>query len=546
MPDSEDSSYRDDIQQQLLVLTRTYEEDLPRQLAEIQRLWNALLESGGSVQAIEAFHARVHQIAGAGASFGFARLGARARELERLALSWLQSKLAPGRDEFAQVEVLLHQMNSIGPDRNSPPAGAPTVDRETGAPALIYVVEVDQDLAADIVMQLEHYGFRVNTFASVEEAAVASGHQPPQAVVIDVIGREGEFVGSDRIKALRNGETLDFNAVFLSSRDDFEARLAAVRAGADAYILKPLDFDLLLANLDRLTFRRKEPPYRILIVDDDTALAERYALILRRAGMEVMLVREPAQVLDLLNEQTPEMILLDLYIRGCNGLELAKVIRQQDRFINIPIIFLSTERDLERRFIELRMGGDEFLTKPIGDEQLIAAVSVRAARARTLNNLMLNDSLTGLLKHTKIKERLQTEMNRARRSGSPLSFAMIDVDHFKLINDVYGHLTGDRVIKGLGNLLRQRIRSSDLVGRYGGEEFAVVFPDCSVCHARRVLDRIRHDFAAISFRHGDEPFSVTFSAGVEQDDGRMTVEELVERADRLLYSAKSQGRNCVR
>ena len=159
---------------------------------------------------------------------------------------------------------------------------------------------------------------------------------------------------------------------------------------------------------------------------------------------------------------------------------------------------------------------------------------------------MVRDSLTGLLNHTTFKERLRAEAARAARQDKPLSVALIDIDHFKSVNDQYGHPVGDRVIKNISRLLRQRLRGADVIGRYGGEEFAVALPDTPLDKAVSVIDQIRATFAAIDQRAGNSGFHSTFSAGVAQCPPLTDSEALIKAADEALYAAKRGGRDQVR
>jgi diguanylate cyclase (GGDEF)-like protein len=232
----------------------------------------------------------------------------------------------------------------------------------------------------------------------------------------------------------------------------------------------------------------------------------------------------------------------------CSGIELAQVIRQQDPFVSIPIVFLSAEDDTDKQLIAMSGGGDDFLTKPISAHHLISAVIARAIRSRTLRSEMIEDSLTGLLNHTRILEQLDLEIVRSKRNASPLSFAMIDIDHFKTINDSHGHPVGDRVIKGLARLLKQRLRKMDSIGRYGGEEFAIIFPQTEGKELLNKLEEIRRGFSKLLHRSADPliEFSATFSIGLAQlTDTINTVDKMVQAADKALYMAKEQGRNCT-
>ena len=241
----------------------------------------------------------------------------------------------------------------------------------------------------------------------------------------------------------------------------------------------------------------------------------------------------------------PEVVLLDVHMPGCEGPELAQIIRFNDDWLRVPIIYLSAETDLSRQMQALLRAGDDFVTKPISDNALITSVFSRAQRARQLSNALARDSLTGLLKHADIKEQVSHEVARAIRSKQSVSVVMLDIDHFKQVNDNYGHPVGDNVIRALANLLRQRLRKIDSLGRYGGEEFLAVLPDCSTEHAKRIIDEIREHFQNLMFQAGNLEFHCSLSAGVAQSDADVSPGELLERADQALYKAKRGGRNQV-
>ncbi|MCX7172009.1 MAG: diguanylate cyclase [Proteobacteria bacterium] len=226
-------------------------------------------------------------------------------------------------------------------------------------------------------------------------------------------------------------------------------------------------------------------------------------------------------------------------------MELAKVIRQLDAFVSIPIVFLSVEANLDKQLLAMGLGGDDFLVKPIQPEHLVAAVTNRIGRSLALRSFIVRDSLTGLFNHTTLEEQLEREVARATRRRTQLSFAMLDIDHFKQVNDTYGHPIGDRVIKSLALLLKQRLRKTDIVGRYGGEEFAVIFGDADAATAVRLMNVIRSDFAQLKHLAGDMEFSVTFSCGIADISHFGDPARICEAADKALYQAKHAGRNQV-
>ncbi|MFA5083481.1 MAG: diguanylate cyclase, partial [Hydrogenophilaceae bacterium] len=236
---------------------------------------------------------------------------------------------------------------------------------------------------------------------------------------------------------------------------------------------------------------------------------------------------------------------MDLYMPGCTGIEAAQVIRQNPAYLNIPIVYLSAETDLAQQMAALRVGGDDFLNKTISDDHLLDAVAIRVERFRTLSNLMGRDSLTGLHNHIALKLALESELEHAQRVHATTVFAMLDIDHFKSVNDRFGHPVGDAVIKSLARLLTQRLRKSDIVGRYGGEEFAVILRDTDPARALALLDELRTRFAEVAHSHGGQTFNASFSAGIAHAPPHRGMEALIAAADQALYRAKADGRNRV-
>ncbi len=417
---------------------------------------------------------------------------------------------------------------------------------ETPAENLVCVAFSDVTTGDDLCVQLGFYGFQ--TILATDEAqllrAVSSAVRV--VLVVELSALDNGIFETAAIRELQQETDRPVRLVVVSQDDGFDLRLRAVRAGADAFFPIPLEIARVSDKIDSLFGQNARDPFHVLIVGDNPEEISDYAHMLQHEGMLTSVVSDPRHLLSVLIESKPELILMDLQMAEWSGVELTQVIRQLDAFIGIPIIFIADDSaGLETRLQAIELGGDEFVNRPVIRRYLGELMRLRAARSRTMRFFMERDSLTGLLNHSNLREKLAAEMRRAERIGNELCFCMIDIDHFKQVNDTYGHLTGDRVLKSLSRLLQDRLRKTDVVGRYGGEEFGVILFDTTLSHAERIMNEIRESFAHVRQQAQDKEFFVTFSCGIASYPTFSLVNELNEAADRAMYEAKQRGRNLV-
>ncbi|MDO3384719.1 diguanylate cyclase [Gilvimarinus sp. SDUM040013] len=529
--------------EKLAKLRAEYGAHLPVELAKIAGDASKLSEIDDA-KLLQELHRRLHKLAGSAGSFGFPNLSQRARELELAIQEWLNVG-APDAITRSQIISNLANLESgiaEPTDTHGRPEGhsahGPDKRRNT-----VYVVEDDHHLAREVEAALISFGYDVHHFDQLKDAESAILSRRPDFLIVDVVFEGEQELGPQSIARLQGAVDDPLSVIFISSHDDFETYLSAVRAGAIGYFVKPLDIAEVIDCLESHLNLSQSASYRVLIVDDDELLARHYKLVLEAAGMMVEVVNDPRQVLTAMDSFHPEVVLLDLNLPTCRGYELAQLIRLNPAWLRVAIAYLSSEQDEQAQAFAIRHGGEDFLTKPISDLRLVSAVSVRAARARQLSDAIDRDSLTGLLKHSRIKEQVNIELQRAARQNKPVSVAMIDLDHFKKVNDTYGHPVGDKVIRALSQLLRQRLRKTDSIGRYGGEEFVAVLPECDQDSAVTLLEGIRESFAALGFSVDNKSFNVTLSAGIATAISQSG--DVLEAADKALYQAKSSGRNRV-
>jgi len=550
------------LQEKIARLRASFIAQLPKRLEEAQQQLSLLKADPcmNRVAAVE-LHRTFHSLKGTGYSFGFNELASIAGDAEDYTQQLLDlpdESTPPGWPD--QMIGLLQELASqaqilVYTDlRNDHPLQTPFFEMNEGQlgeatkqskQRLVYICDDELEQVTHLSYQLRCFGYQVEHFTETEAFDQAVVRKRPDAVIMDVRFPQGGTAGTDALAEIQKVTGQQLPAIVLSGRDDFEARLSAVRAGCQSYFTKPAKPLELAAALDEVMSDEPFEPYRILIVDDEPEVAQYHSLILEEAGMLVHQLSRPCNVLSTLQEFRPDLVLLDVYMPECTGLELSALIRQLPEYLSLPIVYLSSETDRQKQFSAMQVGVEGFITKPVIPEELVAAVALRAERMRSLRSLMVRDSLTGLYNHTTTTELIEAALSQAKRKQESLCMVMLDLDRFKVVNDTYGHVAGDQVLLALSRILRHRLRTNDIVGRYGGEEFGILLKDVTAEVAIQLIDQLREDFSRIRFSSADKEFNCTFSAGISSFPTYTRAEELRIAADKALYQAKDKGRNQI-
>ncbi|MDP1601891.1 MAG: diguanylate cyclase [Legionella sp.] len=528
------------VQKKLQDLFITYTKKLPEKIKNIEVQWQKQLNSYDKLT-FQNFHRDVHSLCGSAGTYGYTEIGKAARVLEIFLKSLLNADSIT-IDQQQEIEGLIENIKKVALVAPEKLPVFAAVTGEIPENKLVYIVEQDINLVNKLSEDLKHAGYQAAYIPDLSTLKITVNKSIPITIILDTNYLSSE--GIDEILALQKLQPEPIQLFCIVPDADLQPRLQAIRARCNAFFQKPIDIFFLTQLLNQKCSVGNES-YRILIIDDSESLGSYYSLILSQAGMVTHAISNPMLLLNVLEEFQPDLLLMDIYMPQCTGLELAAVLRQENLYKKIPIIFLSTEEDKRKQLSALSLGGDDFLTKPISPQHLISAVRSRAKRAGVLNYFMTTDSLTGLLNHSSILKRLEIEIMHAKQKNIPLSFVMIDIDHFKKINDTYGHPVGDIVIKKLATLLLVRLRSQDIVGRYGGEEFAIILPGASHEKSRELCNELREQFSRFTFASDNTTFSVTFSMGISYLYDGADAQIIVDDADKALYKAKQLGRNQV-
>jgi two-component system, cell cycle response regulator len=423
----------------------------------------------------------------------------------------------------------------------------------------------------------------------------ADGHQPLEAFdgqhAIDIAQREDPDVilldimmpdmnGFEVTQRLKDDpKTRHIPIVLVTSLDGSDNRVKGLSAGADEFLTKPINRAELLARVralqrmkqmqQELQNRRKimasissnliqdyASKKRVLLVEDEQVLAKQIAKILTVANFEVTSINSLAAACEQINDNPPDIILLDRVLPDGDGLVYLTELKANNDYFDLPVIIITALDELDQKVAGIECGADDYLIKPIEHNELLARVRAGLRRYSATQNLKLElaeaqrntvtDQLTGVRNRFYLNADLEYRCAQAMRDPNR-SFAimMLDIDHFKSVNDTFGHLVGDDVLCAIAEQMQKDARTSDIVTRFGGEEFCIVLPESDMNEGLIIAERIRASVEAHTFESlGDQ--TVTISIGVAVfDSEKDNLENLLKRADKALYSAKSSGRNKV-
>lgn len=401
----EQSVDKSTVEEKLTLLQANFKAALSGKVNEIQNRWSEVDNTSVTNDVIFDCHRMAHTLVGSGGTFGAITVSKSARELEQGLKLLADEKIALTSEYKSVIANLIAKLKVVanGWEPSNIPYIEPIIAEQKvrRVEKLIYLAEDDEFVAKDIIVQLEESKFKVMHFTVLDDFVAAFNKEVPDAVIMDIIFQEGDIAGAEKIAYLKEQIEVCPPIIFISTRNDINARLAAAKVGAQRYFTKPLDVQRLSQTLEGLIERTISKPFRILCVDDDQSLLTYYETILTGAGLSVRTLTNPFECLEVLDEFKPDVIVLDVYMPECSGPELAQVIRQDDKYAVTPIMFLSTETDIDIQLDAMNLGGESFMTKPITARHLVSAVTAKAKRSRW--NHRLNADLANALRENEFQ-----------------------------------------------------------------------------------------------------------------------------------------------
>jgi diguanylate cyclase (GGDEF)-like protein len=521
----------------LVQLQWEYLRESPERLAELRKDLAAF--RAGEPDALDSLKRRFHKLAGSGGSYGMPRVTEVARAAE-------QRIMAPPRPTPQEADLFEQAITDLKDafDASSMMAGMPSpASRLPGFGYRAILLMGPGPMRSDIERALDEVGFVV----AVHETDIDPWSVPPtERPDLVVIGTD---VGDNPLALARYwaAATPDRpRAVVLADQAERYDRLRTAAAGVDA-VFGPTALPRGLAQYARALATIGAPPAHVVVVEDDPSQAQLFSTWLGQINARVSICGSAQVARDTLANETPDLVLLDVDLPDVDGFALARLMRQDPRLALVPVVFLTARQTVADELEGLRAGGDDFLTKPIERSHLVQVVLTRTERGRRIRELVHRDGLTGVLNHATLMAELDHAIAFASRHGEPVCFLMCDLDHFKRVNDTHGHLVGDQVLMHVARIFRGCVRGSDLIGRYGGEEFGIILRRCPPANGKAIAEKLRRALEESPMKtRGGPDITVRVSIGIATYPGSgQTASDVATAADQALYRAKSAGRNRV-
>ncbi|MBN8447138.1 MAG: diguanylate cyclase [Gammaproteobacteria bacterium] len=554
-------------------LRLAYLQRLPQQVNAVIEDYN-LLGVHWDPRLVTALLLKLHTLKGSSGTFGFKSFCNAVSEFEVKLKAYqnTDAQLGPSENPMAQfrplLQALLHAMQQAQQDWASQQANAishtpaiehspvPTSVEQKSHPVnahnpakksahnpVLFLVDNDVTQGEILRANLTAFGFFVHYFSDLASLAEGLEFQQPDICLIDLhLPNCSEDEIFSRVVAFTQHQ---IPVIVLSASGQFQQRIKAVRAKAQAYFTKPVKMNELVAKLRHLLDFEPRKPFKVLMIDDQESILNYHQHLFSAHGIECRTTQHPELMLEVLRDFEPDLFILDYHLPHFNGAELASMLRQIPAYEATPIVFLTGETADSLKSDLVEIGSDDVIGKDLGADKFVSQITSRIKRGKKLRMLMQQDSLTQLLNHGYIQSLARQMFSHAKRVKTPCSFVMIDLDNFKMVNDRFGHSCGDRVIVALTQMLQQRLRQSDGIGRYGGEEFLVLMPDTDLNTAHSLISKLLHQFSQLKFFERNIEFHASFSAGISCATDWNSVQVCLERADQALYQAKKAGRNRV-
>jgi len=519
-----------------------YKERVSEQVVVLEQSLAALLQNALGTQLRQQAEQEAHTLAGSLGTFGFAEGSRVARKIEGILKS---GKSLSQQEALLLSELVLSLRQEIERTTAGAQGLAPLLAMEEERPLLL-VVDSDRLLTEQLVTEAASYGLRTKIATNLSTAMDTLTRVRPNIMLLDLgfsnKTEEGLSLLAEASKLQPAVPVLVFTA-----KDGLSDRLEVARLGGRTFLQKPVPPAQVLEAVTHVLQRVDNTVAKVMVVDDDPHILGTLRSLLEPWGLIVTTLDDPLLFWETLEAASPDLLILDINMPQISGIELCQVVRNDSLWGGLPILFLTAHTDTEIVNQVFAAGADDFVSKPIVGPELVTRIINRLERIKLLRSLAETDPLTRVANRQKSSQDLEKFLRLSQRYQQPLCLAILDLDHFKQVNDRYGHATGDAVLRQMGQLLMQSFKSEDVVARWGGEEFVVGMYGMTRSEGVQRIVKVLKALSQQKFTTPDRSLlRVSFSAGVAEYpcDGA-DLQSLYQSADAALYQAKLAGRNRV-
>jgi diguanylate cyclase (GGDEF)-like protein len=510
-------------------------------MAAIEENWSELTNREWTATSLEKLYGRVREISESSSRFGLYQLNENVFSAEVYLSSFVGMEQQPATDQLEAIEGLLRNLRTAVAS-----CSETEINPATPGQSIFLLARQGGETLAGLMGAFAAAERKVRTFQDTDSLLEAIKNELPVAIVADTSALPSMSPLSHEITRLKNERSVIIPLIFLSSSSNLQLRVEAIRAGSDAYFVAPFDAREIAQRVIQLSDQHAEKPFRIMVVEDDPTQAEFAASILRKAGMEVITVTEPMRVLDALAETPPDLILMDIYMPNVNGIELTTVIREQNEFVGIPIVFLSGEQDADKQMDALSVGGDDFIPKPIRPKHLLAVVESRVRRSRRMFNALgssqAHDRLTGLLSRQRFVERVTKALQKAPAQDAAVGLLALGPDHTGELRDRLGMGGLDALMSELAKVIRTPLAENDAAAKLGEHVLGLLVKRGKEQQLHELAARLHESVAGHPFETGGTSLQVTIGVGICLLDERLDDPDiLLRRAEDALEKAQQAG-----
>ncbi|GGW53256.1 hypothetical protein GCM10008111_06770 [Alishewanella tabrizica] len=520
-----------------------YRQNLSYKAERLQNLYNNIPHEDQSTQ-LDELRQLCHQLAGSGAIYGFPEISRLAQVLNNLLKSTEHTSFLTIKLSLSELLLELEHVKALPSSISHQQAD---IVESSSTKRKIVIADDDADLLNFLSDTLEKAGYEVIAVQDIRLLADTVAKHNPLILLCDMAFPEGDTAGAEYLIQVRQQQGVTFPVLFISAHDNFTSRLAAIRAGSSHFLAKPIDSDKLCQLLGSLYQKSEQDPYRVMLIDDDHDVLRFYRQTLQMAGYKVLCCQKPEYALTLMLKHQPELVLIDLHMPDCHGLELGQIIRQHVELIDTPLVFMSADESLDEKMAAVRLAGDEFVHKPIAPWRLLMIVEARVKRSR-----LLHQQKRKLMRQPELVQHLDTltalptlwqlhkDIESMQHQKIPFYLLKLDLNKFHLVNDVYGHQTGDLLLQTVAWKLMQQLDTKDQLYRQNGDEFWLLLQNTSQTTAQRLAENLLISLTQSTGTLISE-LNLSASVGITSSDAFSESSELmIQQANIALHQAKEK------